>query len=174
MERYRNAIEPLASPLAGPVVVVLPTRDQYEKNLRMYGPGSMNQEQITNHATMGLETSKAIVRLIERRNIFEQTQIIHRGGTPVDIKAPRGGYLLWVNCTLRTCPDYYMSAVGGSAMIELEVQWPGTESEYLRQLLRAVENFVKSHRPSTALQMPLATPMVQSGAQLAPGGKRHG
>lgn len=161
INRWVNAVEPLASPLAGPAILVLPTRHQLEGYVRRSFPRE-DQQFISDYTTLTELKWEANPQVIKRRNIFEQTQVV-RAKTPAGLEVPRGGYLVWFEVTFHD-NHKHMMASGESEWTQLVLDkstLDPSRSDYsqkwkerLRQWLLTIEDFVKRHPPSTTFYLP--------------------
>jgi hypothetical protein len=149
--------KPLASPIGGPSVIIVPSRDLLARVVRVEFRHQRNPDwtyRISNppfaQRVEMLELSYLMfARAAQRRNIFTRLRIV-RADSPKGISSPRGGYLIWIKKRVRENWSTQMLAAGETGWTELKPKpVPSVGGEELRALSDAIEEFVKSHRPAT-------------------------
>ncbi len=141
-------VEPLPSPIGGPVVIVLPTRDHAERVARLEFP-NIEEELIKFLADGSVLDWRVDARLIERRNIFEEVRIV-LAETPEGVDVPPNGYLIWIEGRSFRTRFRHIVAAGKRQTTEIKAETGGARDniEKMRRLFDAIEEFVKTHRPA--------------------------
>jgi len=101
---------PLPAPIAGPAVLVVPTDEQFDLQVRYTGYSYQKWPNIFYTAIMPprsqffllvKEQYLSIARVMERRNIFASLEVI-RSDSADELSAPPHGYLIWLDQRLPT------------------------------------------------------------------------
>lgn len=145
-DQWVAEVQPLPAPIAGPAIVIVPTRAQWEADARRDFPW-MNDQEIKNavELTVGDQYS---FRVIERRNIFESARLVEAesaDGTEV----PPHGYLIlheMRQAGKHTGTDMHIIASGEAGWTKIfdggQIVDP---KEATPRLLQAIEDYVKAH-----------------------------
>lgn len=153
-------VKPLPSPIGGPSVIIVPTRDLLVRVVKAeFPPQSSPWASISYppfaHRVEMLEMSYLMfAQAAQRRNILTHLRIV-RADSPEGISSPPGGYLIWIKKRVRENWSIQTIAAGGTQWIELKLKpVPSTAgiSELLRAANDAIERYVKSHRRSGELE----------------------
>ena len=156
-DRIVARVKPLPSPIGGPSVIIVPTRDLLVRVLRVEFRHQMNPDwtyRISNppfaHRVEMLELNYLMLaRAAQRRNIFTRLRIV-RADSPKGISNFRGGYLIWIKKRVRENWSTQIIAAGETRWTELKPKpVPSVPGEKLRALSDVIEEYVKSHRPAT-------------------------
>ncbi len=140
------AIKPLDTSIAGPAVIVLPTRDHLAKMVREERP-ELKPIQV-DYMADGYNLAVALfARLIERRKIFTELKVV-RAQSPDGVDVPSGGYLLWYKR-----PRWHILAAGEPQTTELKPEPDATpavdgaskKNRLGRIFLGAIEHFIETH-----------------------------
>lgn len=155
-DRTVARVKPLPSPIGGPSVIIVPTRDllvrvvgaefRHQRNpdwaYRIsYPPFAQRVEMLEMNYLL-------FARAAQRRNIFTHLRIV-RADSPKGISSPPGGYLIWIKKRVHENWSTKMIAAGETRWTELKPKpVPSVSSELLRAANDAIEGFVKSQRRS--------------------------
>ncbi|MCP4327702.1 MAG: hypothetical protein GY791_04600 [Alphaproteobacteria bacterium] len=147
-------VTPLSSPIGGPVIIVGPPQSHLRAIFRSDYP-YQPAEAIDYAASGEAIFHQGFVSMIERRNLFESVSA-KRATTPAGIDVPASGYLIWDEYTSSSEWFIHIIAAGESETTNLDDLADSsriTDGESgLRAIgeeyLRAIEQFVKTHRPS--------------------------
>ncbi len=138
-------IQPLPAPIAGPAIVIYPTRAQWEDDGRRNYPFASEQE-IQDHVELGVGTH-FVARVLERRNIFQSVRYIE-AESPEGTQVPPGGYLLWYEMRdigRVTGTDLHIIASGESERTRIVEVGESAGFEEGMHELQAIEEYVKVH-----------------------------
>ena len=145
-ELYAN-VQPLPALIAGPALVIVPTRIQIERAARVAAP-IWDDRQIQQFVELSVPYNYSY-RIIERRNIFQSVQHIE-AESPEGVEVPHHGYLIWYEWrTVGYGADVHIVAAGeaqrtmiqdGAAFLD--------ERDAAQRLLPEIESYVKTH-PAT-------------------------
>ncbi len=158
LDRTVARVKPLPSPIGGPSVIIVPTRDLLVRVVGAEFPHQMNPDwayrisypPFAQRVEMLEMNYLMLARAAQRRNIFTHLRIV-RADSPKGISSPPGGYLIWIKRRVREKWSTEMIAAGETRWTELKPKpVPSGTSELLRAAHDAIEEFVKSHRQSHA------------------------
>jgi len=154
-------VEPLSAPVAGGLVVVVPTRDHVLRLLRLFNPRA-EEVQLESLADHTLAIALMFVRALERRNAFAKVRTV-RAEVPVGVDVPRDTYLIWFEYSATGTAHVHIAAAGEAKTTQLETRvgrgdqgWRSREVEqtYLgflvevsQAFIEAVEEYVAAHPP---------------------------
>jgi hypothetical protein len=141
-ERFAS-VRPLPAPIAGPALVVIPTRAQIVRALGVAAPYWDDHE-----IQQLVELYSYSYRSIERRNIFRSVQHIE-AESPEGAQVPPQGYLIWYELRpfgaggTGTFAHIVASGEAQRTMIFDAIQF--VDEEAPTRLLHAIEKYVKAH-----------------------------
>ncbi len=149
-------VKPLPSPIGGPSVIIVPTRNLLVRVVGAELPHQMNPDweyrisypPFAQRVEMLEMNYLMFARAAQRRNIFTHLRIV-RADSPKGISSPPGGYLIWIKRRVREKWSTEMIAAGETRWTELKPKpVPSLTSELLRAANDAIEGFDKSQRRS--------------------------
>lgn len=151
IEQKLRQVEPLPAPIAGHAVVTISEQGLFEKMARDSDP-SMDSAAASQFARLIEENALHLPRMIERRGIFQGTEIL-RVDNPGSALIPVNGYLIvyeFVFVDGRNQSRVKMGAVGESELQVLLLKRSPTSEDDMRLLfLEVIENYVETHPPSS-------------------------
>ncbi len=155
-EQILKNLAPLSAPIGEAVKIVVPTRAHIEgSSEELYtGPESERQSKLVRDViNLDIEyrdhIADVLPRQIERRNIFRSVDVL-RMNTADDVEPPSRGYLFWFE-DLNTGDFFHMKASGEAELQTLSDDYmrAKNEADATRRLLDAIEEFVRTHPPSS-------------------------
>ena len=148
-ERKLGQVEPLPAPIAGHAVVTILEQSSFENMTREYFP-SMDATDVALYARQIEENSMLVPRMIERRGIFQVTEIL-RVDNPSSATIPADGYLIahtYILIKGQNRQRIKIGAAGDSVLQILPLKRQPTSEEEMRLLyLEGIETFVETHHP---------------------------
>ena len=147
IEHELSSITPRPAPIAGDVLVVLPTREQLTEMIRRGAPADIPQEIIDGTVDRYEDTALMDAEIVRRSNIFSDVSVL-RAEKATPEMAPSGGFLIWTELTEQG-PERFISAAGSSEFGMFEENQPVPAAERIGGWLSQIERYVKLNRPAS-------------------------
>ena len=147
IERELSSVTPKPAPIAGSVIVVLPTREQLAQMVRRDAPADIPKDIIEGTVDRYEDTALMDAEIVRRSNIFSDVSIL-RAEKATPEMAPSGGFLIWTELTQQG-PERFISAAGSSEFSTFEENRPVPAVERIQGWLSQIEQFVTRNRPAT-------------------------
>lgn len=136
------SVEPLPTPLADALVIIVPPTRRLAEVIRAENP-RVEEEGVSYVAESYEKIDESLPKLIEKRRIFRTVSVVH-ADTPAGVAIPARGYLIWHEIRTATIEHYHIQAAGESQTSELNLE--ATESQNgMEVLFAAIERYVASH-----------------------------
>lgn len=136
-------VQPLPAPIAGPALVVVPTRAQIVRTLGL-APPYWDEHEIRQL----VELYSYLYRSVERRNIFQSVQDIE-AENPEGTQVPAQGYLIWYELRPFGAGDIgtfaHMIASGEAQRTMIFDAMQFAEEEWPTRVVHEIEKYVKAH-----------------------------
>lgn len=149
IERDLSAVTALASPIAGPVLVVLPPREELERLVRSdvlrSSVPNLPEEFLQAAVDREEDSMFADAEVVRRSNIFSDVRVV-RSDNAEPTMAPSEGYLIWTTIAYEGVRRYIIAA-GEQEFTEF-ASTSGPASERIRDWLAQIETYVKIHIPA--------------------------